>query len=91
MIPRYSLPRMAALWDPEHRFLVWLRIEILACEAWAQLGKVPVQALEEIKARAPLILAGSRRWSKRYGMRSSHSSPRWRNGSVSRVATSTSA
>jgi len=56
MIPRYSLPRMAALWDPEHRFLVWLRIEILACEAWAQLGKVPVQALEEIKARAAFDL-----------------------------------
>jgi len=56
MIPRYSLPRMAAIWEPEHRFLVWLRIEILACEAWAQLGKVPVQALEEIKARAAFDL-----------------------------------
>src|SRR3990172_6255124 len=56
MIPRYSLPRISALWDPEHRFLVWLRIEILACEAWAQLGKVPVQALEEIKARAAFDL-----------------------------------
>ncbi|KRT71049.1 MAG: adenylosuccinate lyase [candidate division NC10 bacterium CSP1-5] len=31
-------------------------IEILACEAWAQLGKVPVQALEEIKARAAFDL-----------------------------------
>jgi len=56
MIPRYSLPRMAAIWEPEHRFLVWLRIEILACEAWAQLGKVPIQALEEIKARAAFDL-----------------------------------
>ncbi|MGH7386968.1 MAG: adenylosuccinate lyase, partial [Candidatus Methylomirabilales bacterium] len=56
MIPRYSLPRMAAIWEPEHRFLVWLRIEILACEAWAQLGKVPLQALEEIKARAAFDL-----------------------------------
>src|SRR3970282_141906 len=35
MIPRYSLPRMAALWDPEHRFLVWLRIEVLPRDAWA--------------------------------------------------------
>jgi adenylosuccinate lyase len=47
---------MAAIWEPEHRFFVWLRIEILACEAWAQLGKVPVQALEEIKARAAFDL-----------------------------------
>ncbi|MEE9137399.1 MAG: adenylosuccinate lyase [candidate division NC10 bacterium] len=52
MIRRYSLPRMAAIWEPEHRFQVWLRIEVLACEAWAQLGKIPSQALEEIKARA---------------------------------------
>lgn len=52
MIPRYSLPRMAAIWDHEHRFQVWLRIEILACEAWAQLGRIPAQALNEIKARA---------------------------------------
>lgn len=52
MIPRYSLPRMAAIWELEHRFQVWLRIEILACEVWARMGKIPVQALEEIKARA---------------------------------------
>jgi adenylosuccinate lyase len=52
MIPRYSLPRMAANWEPEHRFQVWLRIEVLACEAWAHLGKIPPQALQEIKDRA---------------------------------------
>ena len=52
MIPRYSLPRMAAIWDLEHRFQIWLRIEILACEAWAELGRIPAQALKEIKARA---------------------------------------
>ncbi len=52
MIRRYSLPRMAAIWEPDYRFQVWLRIEVLACEAWARLGKIPSQALEEIKARA---------------------------------------
>lgn len=52
MIRRYSLPRMAAIWELEHRFQVWLRIEILACEAWAELGKIPAQALDEIRARA---------------------------------------
>lgn len=52
MIRRYSLPGMAAIWELEHRFQVWLRIEVLACEAWAQLGKIPAQALAEIKARA---------------------------------------
>ncbi len=52
MIPRYFLPRMAAIWEPEHRFHVWLRIEVLACEAWAQLGKIPPHALQEIKDKA---------------------------------------
>jgi adenylosuccinate lyase len=52
MIPRYTLPRMAAIWEPEHRFHVWLRIEVLACEAWAQVGKIPSHALQEIKDKA---------------------------------------
>ena len=52
MIPRYTLPRMAAIWELEHRFQVWLRIEVLACAAWAQLGKIPPQALQEIRGRA---------------------------------------
>lgn len=56
MIRRYSLPRMAAIWELEHRFQVWLRIEVLACEAWAQLGRIPAKALDEIKARAAFDL-----------------------------------
>ncbi len=56
MIPRYSLPRMAAIWELDYRFQVWLRIEILACEAWAQLGMIPAQALKEIKAHAAFDL-----------------------------------
>jgi adenylosuccinate lyase len=56
MIPRYALPRMAAIWETEHRFQVWLRIEILACEAWEQLGRVPPDALHTIKARAAFDL-----------------------------------
>ncbi len=56
MIRRYSLPGMAAIWELEHRFHIWLRIEVLACEAWAQLGRVPPQALDEIKARASFDL-----------------------------------
>jgi adenylosuccinate lyase len=43
---------MAAVWEPQNRFAIWLRIEILVCEAWAELGKVPREAVEEIKAKA---------------------------------------
>ena len=41
MIPRYSLPDMAAVWSDEARLSNWLEIEILAVEAWAELGRVP--------------------------------------------------
>jgi adenylosuccinate lyase len=52
MIPRYSRPPMTAIWEPANRFALWLKIEILACEAWHELGEVPADALEEIRAKA---------------------------------------
>ncbi len=52
MIDRYSRPEMVALWIPEKRFATWLEIEVLACEARAERGEIPRQALETIKARA---------------------------------------
>jgi adenylosuccinate lyase len=41
LIPRYSLPEMAAVWSDEARMGHWLAIELLAVEAWAELGRVP--------------------------------------------------
>ena len=52
MISRYARPRMAAIWEPQHRYDTWLRVELLACEAWAELGKVPREALAVIRKRA---------------------------------------
>ncbi|RJP25083.1 MAG: adenylosuccinate lyase [Candidatus Abyssobacteria bacterium SURF_5] len=52
MIPRYSRPEMAGIWTEEHKLRTWLRVELLACEAWAQLGKIPAQALATIKEKA---------------------------------------
>lgn len=57
MIPRYSRPAMARIWEPENRFAIWLKIEILACEAWAELGKVPPAAVEEIRGKAGFDIA----------------------------------
>ena len=51
MIPRYSRPEMAAIWEPEARFRIWLDIEILACEAQADLGVIPREAVREIRKR----------------------------------------
>jgi adenylosuccinate lyase len=52
LIPRYTLPEMAAVWSEERKLARWLRIEILACEAWALLGRIPPEDLEAIRDRA---------------------------------------
>jgi adenylosuccinate lyase len=41
MIPRYTRPEMAAIFEPENRFKIWLEIETLACEKMADLGVIP--------------------------------------------------
>src|SRR5258707_11652004 len=49
LIERYSPPAIRAVWSDQHRFELWLRIEILACEAWAALGRIPESALPKIR------------------------------------------
>jgi adenylosuccinate lyase len=43
---------MGALWTLEKKFAAWLEVELAVCEAWHKLGKVPADALEEIRAKA---------------------------------------
>jgi len=52
MIERYSLPRMARIWAPDNRFQKMLDIELLACEAMAELGQIPKKSLNNIKTKA---------------------------------------
>jgi adenylosuccinate lyase len=52
MIPRYTRPAMAAIWTDENKFSVWLKIEVLACEALHRLGQVPAADLKRIQQRA---------------------------------------
>lgn len=52
MIPRYTLPEMGQIWSDDNRYAIWLEIEILACEAQAQLGHIPEDAVREIRAKA---------------------------------------
>jgi adenylosuccinate lyase len=49
LIERYSPPAIRAVWADQHRFELFLRIEILACEAWAKLGRIPEAALPKIR------------------------------------------
>jgi adenylosuccinate lyase len=52
MIDRYSYPEMRAIWEPQNKYRKWLDVELLACEAHAELGKIPPEALEIIRERA---------------------------------------
>jgi adenylosuccinate lyase len=52
LIPRYSLPEMAAVWSDEARLANWLEIELLAVEAWAELGAVPPSDAAACRTRA---------------------------------------
>jgi len=52
MIPRYTRPEMGRIWEDENRYSKWLEVEIAACEAMAQEGLVPEEALRNIKEKA---------------------------------------
>jgi len=52
VIERYSRAEMARIWEPENRYRKWLDIEIYACEAHAEMGAIPHDAVERIKSRA---------------------------------------
>jgi adenylosuccinate lyase len=54
MISRYSLPDMGELWSDQARYATWARVEVLAAQAQALLGRVPESALADIRrARVP--------------------------------------
>ena len=52
MIERYTRPEMGRIWKDHFKFETWLRIEILACEARAEMGEIPQSDLNEIKTKA---------------------------------------
>lgn len=52
MIDRYTLPEMGALWTEQSKFQKWLEVEIAVCEVHAEMGTIPKEALEQIKAKA---------------------------------------
>lgn len=52
MIPRYSRKEMSDLWELEHKFRIWLDIEIAVCEVYAERGIIPAEDLKIIKERA---------------------------------------
>lgn len=56
MIPRYTRPEMGQLWDIKAKYQKWLDVEIAVCEAWAELGEIPMDAVDVIKKKATFDL-----------------------------------
>lgn len=54
MIERYSLPKMSGIWSEQNKFEQMLKVEILTCEAWQKLGKIPKKSLASIKSKAKI-------------------------------------
>ncbi|WP_439444059.1 adenylosuccinate lyase [Listeria aquatica] len=52
MIERYTRKEMGEIWTEENRFNAWLEVEILACEAWAELGVIPKEDVAKIREHA---------------------------------------
>ena len=52
MIERYTLPEMGKIWTDSAKFQSWLKVEIAACEANFSLGKIPENAIKEIRSNA---------------------------------------
>ncbi len=51
MIPRYSRPQMAAIWEPANKFRIWFEIEAHACDALADRGVIPADAARAVWER----------------------------------------
>jgi adenylosuccinate lyase len=52
MLERYSRPEMARIWTEENKFKAWLEVELLACEAWAELGVIPKEDVAALRSKA---------------------------------------
>jgi len=57
MIPRYSRPELARIWEPENRFRIWFEIEAHACDAQAALGVIPAKAAKAVWERGKWEIA----------------------------------
>ncbi|MFN2464886.1 MAG: adenylosuccinate lyase [Candidatus Dormibacteria bacterium] len=55
MIPRYAHRRVSEIWAPRSKFDRWLRIEVLAAEAWGELGVIPAEDVARIRGASYVL------------------------------------
>lgn len=52
MLERYTRPEMGNIWTDENRYRAWLEVEILATDAWSELGEIPKEDVKKIREKA---------------------------------------
>jgi adenylosuccinate lyase len=57
MIERYTRPEMGKIWSEENKLQAWLEVEILACEAWSELGEIPKEDVNKIREDATVHIS----------------------------------
>ena len=57
MIDRYTRPEMGNIWTLENRYRAWLAVELAVCEAWADMGRIPREAVSHIQKTADIDVA----------------------------------
>jgi adenylosuccinate lyase len=65
VIDRYARPAFRALWSDERRLESWLEVELAALDAWSELGVLPADTVETIRARARVDVARVREIERR--------------------------
>jgi adenylosuccinate lyase len=73
MLERYSRPEMSAIWTEENKYQAWLEVEILADEAWAELGEIPKKMSQRFVKRQHLMWIGFLKLNKKHVMMWWHS------------------
>tara|TARA_B100001105_G_scaffold50986_1_gene38440 strand:+ start:1174 stop:2472 length:1299 start_codon:yes stop_codon:yes gene_type:complete len=61
VIPRYTTKKMKKVWEEEHAFDLWLKIEIATCVAWNKKGVIPDRDLEKIK-KSKFSISSYNKW-----------------------------
>lgn len=56
MLERYTRPEMGNIWTEQNKYQAWLEVEILADEAWAELGEIPKEDVKKFVNMHLLIL-----------------------------------
>jgi len=49
MIDRYTTPQMGDVWSAQRKADLWWKVELAACEAWAERGEIPAEVLPGLR------------------------------------------